>query len=270
MLKKVLKRLIPPNLRALRYTAYERMIHYPRLLSLRGDRYECPICSWKFRAFWRHGRPVPEYRDGKVVFEGQPRQGDCPACYANDRERHLFLYITGESDFLQKGGRILHVAPEPNLRRLLQKNSKVQYVSADLCERDVMVNMDLTQIPHRDSTYDVILCNHVLEHIPDDRKAASEMHRVLKPGGWAILQVPMVKRMAVTSESPAIQSEEDSIRFFGQKDHVRIYGDDYPDRLRAVGFDVKRWNYAAQHGEAAAERYGLIVDEQIFVCSRPE
>jgi predicted SAM-dependent methyltransferase/rubredoxin len=268
MIKTYFKKLIPAEVRKLRHTTYERITYYPRLFTQLGNRFECPICHWKFRELG--GRSLPEYKNGKVVFDQRPLTVMCPRCEANDRERHLFLYITAETDILQKGGRVLHAAPEPNLRRLFERNPKIQYVTTDLCERDVLVNMDLTQIPHRDCSFNIVVCNHVLEHIPDDRKAAAELYRVLKPGGWAILQVPKVKEMAVTSEDSSVKSEEDRIRFFGQKDHVRIYGDDYPDRLRKVGFNVKCWNYAAKHGAAAALRYGLIVDEEIFVCSRPE
>jgi ubiquinone/menaquinone biosynthesis C-methylase UbiE len=131
-----------------------------------------------------------------------------------------------------------------------------------------MEKMNLTDIQHPDASFDVILCNHVLEHIPDDAKAMSELYRVLKPGGWAILQVPLDPNRLETYEDFSITSPHEREKAFGQVDHVRIYGQDYGDRLAAIGFTVKRDRYVQELSEAERQAYALRVDEEIYFCSK--
>lgn len=127
--------------------------------------------------------------------------------------------------------------------------------------------MDLTRIPFRDHSFDAILCNHVLEHIPADRRAMKELRRVLKPDGWAILQVPVSGEK--TFEDAAIQSPEDRERCFGQSDHVRVYGKDYAERLKAAGFEVHVDPWASELAEEEARYLGLNQKEDIYFCVNP-
>jgi SAM-dependent methyltransferase len=147
-----------------------------------------------------------------------------------------------------KGGgslRVLHFAPERILGERLSLCPNIEYIAADLKPSSYTVGgvivekVDVTQIPFPASSFDVVLCNHVLEHVPDDILALREIFRVLQPGGWAVLQIPMDPKRERTYEDFSITSEEDRQRAFGQKDHVRWYGRDYRERLRGVGFEVE-------------------------------
>lgn len=147
--------------------------------------------------------------------------------------------------------------------------SNLDYISADLESPLATVRMDITNILFDDNTFDVILCVHVLEHVMDDRKAMRELYRVLKPGGWAILQSPVDPDYEKTFEDPDIVSPEDRERFFGQKNHVRIYGRDYKDRLEEAGFTVKVDGYIRESGADLIERYGLEEhDTDIYLCTK--
>ena len=158
---------------------------------------------------------------------------------------------------------MLHAAPEYFLKDRLQKSSCINYISTDL-DQYAMLQMDLTNIYFPDETFDVIYTSHVLEHILDDRKAMRELYRVLKTGGWAILNVPIGAE--VTYEDPSVVDPDERERIFGQWDHVRIYGQDYYDRLRESGFTVSAEQLHFQRDQAEARRLGLIQSEKITFC----
>jgi FkbM family methyltransferase len=145
----------------------------------------------------------------------------------------------------------------------------IDYLSADIGSPLAKVQMDITDIKYPDDHFDVIICNHVLEHIPDDWKAMAELYRVLKPRGWAILQVPISLSLNQTYEDPLVTSPEERERAFGQNDHVRIYAKDYRDRLERVGFSVEIFSFVKDFGESSIHKYGLSKDENIYVCSKP-
>jgi len=131
---------------------------------------------------------------------------------------------------------MLHVAPEPAFENRLRHDIGALYITADMFDNRAMVNMDVTNIQYPDESFDVIYCSHVLEHIPDDRKAMREFYRVLKKDGWAILLVPITVER--TFEDPSVVDPVERIRLFGQVDHVRCYGRDYVNRLKEAGFEV--------------------------------
>ena len=148
-------------------------------------------------------------------------------------------------------------------------NKLAYYLSADINYPKVSLKIDVTDIPANNNSFDVILCNHVLEHVPSDSKAMSELFRVLKPGGWAILQVPVSLSLDKTYENPSVTSEADRIIEFGQKDHVRVYArDDYFRRLKRAGFAIEVFNFVKDYGEKEAEKYGLSKKEEVYVCSK--
>jgi ubiquinone/menaquinone biosynthesis C-methylase UbiE len=167
--------------------------------------------------------------------------------------------------FLPPKKRMLHVAPEECLVNTLRSSNVVQYISADLSPR-AMLQMDLMETCFPDETFDAIYASHVLEHIVDDRKAMREIFRVLKTGGWAILQVPV--NGEVTCEDPAITDPIERERIFGQSDHVRVYGNDYYDRLSDVGFVVLREKLPLQQNATLAKRLGLFETDEITFCAK--
>lgn len=223
------------------------------------------------RTFLPGGLDFPVLKELEVIGAGRREYAICPVCGSSDRERLVHLYATRKLRIGQSPLRLLHVAPEANLSRKLQQMSRLEYVTADISGQNVMVQMDLTTIQYPEDHFSGIICNHVLEHIIDDRQAMRELLRVLRPGGWAILQVPMSKRLPETREDPAVVTEADRERVFGQNDHVRIYASDYTERLQSVGFDVEtfRWWTAGEEFASESNRYGLLRDEDLFVAWKP-
>lgn len=195
----------------------------------------------------------------------------CPYCNSQPRHRSLTLLLKQKSNLdLNKPIKMLHIAPEASLRKLFDSKDNIEYITADLNNPGVDVKMDITQIPYDNNTFDIIICNHVLEHILDDRQAMRELLRVLKPNGWASLQVPIAYHQEKTFEDVTIQSPEDRLRYFGQEDHVRWYGRDYPDRLTEIGFTVTIENIAESLSSEKIEQYGLRSEECLYFGTKVE
>jgi SAM-dependent methyltransferase len=158
-------------------------------------------------------------------------------CGALERHRLVWRYLRQETDLFDKPHKkVLHIAPEPCFESRLKGRLGSTYITADLNNPGVNVKMDITDIQYPDESFDVIYCSHVLEHVPDDRKAMRELCRVLKSDGWALLVVPIF--LQETIEDPTITDPLERQRLFGLKDHVRKYGTDFEDRLRQAGFNV--------------------------------
>lgn len=198
------------------------------------------------------------------------RNARCPRCGAYERHRHLWLYLKKRTNLFSEPLRVLHFGPEKSIQRRLRRTENLEYTSADLDPNRGMVNMDITDIPRADDSFDVALCSHVLEHVPDDRKAMSELFRVLRPGGWAIVMVPIDQRRAQTLEDPGVVSPEDRERLFMQADHVRVYGRDFKERLEQAGFRVSIESYRGKPQDDVALKYGLKDEDEIYLCTKPE
>ncbi len=218
-----------------------------------GDRVVCNVCNHRFRHFIPPGS----------------KERRCPFCRSQSRHRLLTIYLKARKNLFFPGMRLLHMAPERLIQQKFRRENKYQYFSGDLSSPLAMMHFDITDIPFRDNYFDGILCNHVLEHIPDDRAAMRELYRVLKPGGWAILMVPM-KDQPETYENWDITTPEQREIHFGQYDHVRWYGWDYEDRLKSVGFQIKWDDFASKIPNKKIERLGLSADELIPFCVKPK
>lgn len=163
---------------------------------------------------------------------------------------------------------MLHIAPEQCFLDLFKAQSNLDYTTADLVSPIADVKMDLHNAPFEDNTFDVIFCNHVLEHVNDDHQCMSELYRVMKPGGWGIFQVPLDVNREETLEDPNITSEEDRLKYYWQKDHVRLYGMDYAKKLEAVGFNVTVEDYTKEIGAELSDKYRLMDGELLFFCEK--
>lgn len=194
----------------------------------RGSGVVCPCCGGRFR---------------RLVKYGGRRNARCPRCWSAERHRVLWLFLERETDVLSAPLTVLHFAPESAIAARLAAQPNLDYTSADLDPRAAMESMDITDIPRADATIDVVLVSHVLEHIPDDRKALRELHRILRPGGKAILQHPIDYDRDETYEDWTITTPEGRRRAFMQEDHVRIYGRDFGERLAGAGFEVRMRRY---------------------------
>ena len=236
-----------------------------------GNRYECPFCGGHFRRFLPGGVDVPVWKEKNVISGGYRSNVICPRCDSFDRERAIYLYIKNKTGLLCKNRkklRILHVAPDRQLQRIFMSCPSIDYRSADISSPLAMDKVDIAKFKYEDNSFDVIICCHVLEHVPDDRKAMSELYRVLKPGGWAILQVPISLSLEKTYEDPTVATPKERERAFGQCDHFRMYGRDYIDRLESAGFSVDVYNITKEFGESFVNKHSLIKNEDIYICSK--
>ena len=189
---------------------------------------------------------------------GADRREDamCPRCGALERHRFVWRYFETKTDLFDgRPKRVLHVAPERCFTPRLRRRLGLGYTTADLRDPRAMLRMDITRIELPDGSFDVVYCSHVLEHVPDDRAALRELHRVLRPGGWAILLVPITAERTI--EDPSVLDPLARLKTFGQRDHVRRYGPDFVDRLREAGFAVKVERVRDCFEPGAAIRMGL-------------
>ena len=233
---------------------------------LRGDAVHCPFCERGYSRFLPAGIRSPVFDRESVVGGGRREGARCPHCLSLERERLMFLH---RDRFMPAGARapadLLHFAPEPSTRRRLERDAAVRYVTADLLADDVDLKLDVCALDLPDAAFDVVICNHVLEHVPDDGQAMREILRVLRPGGAAVLQVPIAVSLERTLEDPSVTTAEERRAVFGQVDHARLYGRDYRARLIAAGFELDE----LLPDPDTVARHGLDEREVLFVARRP-
>jgi SAM-dependent methyltransferase len=214
-------------------------------LYFKGNRFTDPIDGSSYRKFLPYG------------YQNLRQNALCPGTLSLERHRLLWLYLDRKTNFLTDAIRVLHVAPEQVFYRKFKSFSHWDYTTTDLHSPLADVKADICALPFEDNTYDFILCNHVLEHIPDDLKAMEELYRVLKPGGTAILQVPLEEDRENTFEDDSITDQQKRTRIFGQYDHVRIYGQDYYKRLQEVGFEAIPMDFIKEVTEDDIQHFAL-------------
>lgn len=239
-MKSALKKLIPFGLGQKLRGAYQRVLN----LIYAGSKYTCPYCKHKFRKMLAGGSGHQVNIDMDIIGSGRRNNCVCPRCYSTDRDRLLYLYLKNYTEIFESKCNLLHVAPEGSLKALLNSVESINYQAGIKYHEGFYYSkddaiIDITNLSFENESYDVIICNHVLEHIIEDGIALKEFYRVLKPNGWAILQVPVSSKLKVTYEDFSIVKEKEREKHFGQFDHVRIYGQDYKDRLETAGFRVE-------------------------------
>ncbi|WP_255566951.1 class I SAM-dependent methyltransferase [Flavobacterium litorale] len=223
-------------------------------MALKGNTYTDPIDGKSFKSFLPYG------------YGNQRNNVLSPSTLSLERHRLLWLYLQNETDFFTAPKKVLHFAPEQAFYKRFRKQRNLQYTTTDLNSPLADVKADICNLPFKDSSYDVILCNHVLEHIPDDTKAMQELYRVLKPGGMGIFQIPQDLNHETTFEDDSITDAKERARIFGQYDHVRVYGRDYFNKLRSIGFEVVEEDYTNKLPQQDVARYCLAKGEIIPVC----
>lgn len=237
-----------------------------RKIKYAGKKYYCIVCNSNIKLWKPLGYDLPVISEKQIVGGGY-RLAQCPVCDSSDRIRLLFLFLKSRTNIFKDNIKLLHIAPEPPLEFIFKHQNNIDYLTADMDPERVMKQMDITNIQFPENSFDAIICNHVLEHIPDDRKAMSELFRVLKPGGWTILQVPFSKILDKTFEDPTVIAPEERERIFGQTDHVRIYGKDYANKLKKAGFEVEEYRWKEDIDlDNPNNRLGLNEDEVVFYC----
>jgi SAM-dependent methyltransferase len=191
-----------------------------------------------------------------------------PGTLSLERHRLLWLYLNNETNFFSKTLKVLHIAPEQCFYNLFKNLKNINYTTFDLNSPLADIKGDICNLPFKENSFDFILCNHVLEHINDDKKAMKELYRVLNKNGTAILQVPINQKSSKTFEDSSIVDKKERIEKFGQYDHIRLYGLDYFKKLEAFGFKVDPLKYSKEFTESEIIKYGLIKDEIIPVCKK--
>lgn len=262
MITSALKLLLPWQTRAL-----IRKIRYF------GRKYRCSVCDSRIRQLRPSGHKIPVLEELGVVGAGYKAEDECPVCLSNSRTRLVVHYLIKEAEIELPHLRLLHVAPEFGISLIMYKLCNIDYFPADLfpnryTNAKTVQKMNITNIGQGSNAFDAIICNHVLEHIENDRLAMAELFRVLAPRGWAILQVPVSGKLNQTFEDPTITDPAERERHFGQWDHVRIYAMDYVTRLSDAGFSVEVFDPAARWGRETVEALRLDPREMIFVARK--
>jgi len=221
----------------------------------RGNNVECPVCEKKFSKFLPYG------------YVNQRENVLCPYDLTLERHRLMWFYLKNETDFFQNPKiDVLHIAPEQCFYKLFRNQKNLNYVTGDLESPLADIHFDLHNIPLEDNKFDVIFCNHVLEHVEDAKKCMSELYRVMKKGGYGIFQVPQDFSRSTTYEDSSITSPEEREKHFWQYDHVRLFGLDYPDWLKSVGFNIVEYVPESKISPDLFERYRLMKNEILYIA----
>lgn len=225
-------------------------------LSLKGNKYTDPIDGKSFRKFLPYG------------YGKQRENALSPSTLSLERHRLMWLFLRDDTDFFTSKEKIktLHIAPEQCFLDLFRKQKNLEYITSDLESPIADVKADICNLPFDDNSFDVVFCNHVLEHIINDTKAMQELYRVLKKGGFGIFQIPQDLSREKTFEDNTITNRRERAEIFGQYDHVRVYGRDYFNKLRSVGFAVDEIDYTKKITREKLERYCLMKNEILPVC----
>jgi predicted SAM-dependent methyltransferase len=224
----------------------------------KGNKVECPVCKKSFRKFLSYGSNVA-HRENVL----------CPYDLTLERHRLMWLYLQNKSDFFIKPNlKVMHIAPEQCFHKIFKNQKNLDYTTGDLVSPIADLHFDLHQIPLEDNQYEIIFCNHVMEHVTDDLKCMQELHRIMKPGGWGIFQVPIDTNRTSTYEDWTITTPEEREKHFWQYDHVRLYGTNYPNRLEEAGFTVETVDYGKEISPELFDRYRLPKGEMLYIVHK--
>lgn len=223
-----------------------------RHVFISGNKVQCPCCLKKIRKFISSGK-----------------YGECAYCGGSARHRNVYYYMRQlyGKDFIN-GTNVLHFAPEFGAKYFFEPIKQINYISADIKLIRAKHKIDITNIPYNNNHFDVVISIHVLEHIHDDLKAMRELYRVQKPGGISIHQVPVDKSRNDTLARNDINTNELRKKYYGHHDHKRLYGNDYPERLKKAGFNVSVINICDQLTEETIKYYGLNPEDPIYLCEK--
>lgn len=242
------------------------IIHLKELI--RDEEYECNLCKNNIPFMLDAGFDSPLFVKQKVIGGGKRKKCMCPLCGGNDRERWVQYVLEKELDIYNKPADVLHFAPEKQIEKCLRNDRELKYITADIEEGKADRVEDITHISFDDSTFDYIICNHILEHVSDEKRAFSELKRCLKRTGKIIFSVPICWEVD-TIEDPAIVTKEGRLQVYGQEDHVRLYGKDIQKRLEDNGFCVKKYQPSSILTVEEIEKMRVISEDTVWVlmCS---
>jgi len=225
-------------------------------LFIRGNNFEDPINGLTYRKLLPYGRMKSR------------KNAIAPDSMSLERHRLLWLYLKEKTNFFSKKLKFLHIAPEYCFIDIFKKMDNLDYTTGDLISPWADIKMDVHDIPYKDNTFDVVICNHVLEHVDDANKVMSEFYRVMKPGGWGIFQVPIDQNNPYTQEDKNILDPKERERLYWQSDHLRLFGLDYGQKLSKVGFKVTEDDFVNKLDPNLVIRYALPKGEIIYFCEK--
>ena len=223
---------------------------------MRGNKFEDPINGITYRKLLPYGRI--KSRENALA----------PDSMSLERHRLMWLFLKEKTNFFTSKLRFLHIAPEYCFIKLFKKMNNLDYVTGDLISPWADVQMDVHDIPFEDDSFDVVICNHVLEHVDDAHKVMSEFYRVMKKGGWGIFQVPIDVNSLTTQEDKSITDPKERERLYWQSDHLRLFGLDYGEKLSKVGFKVTESDFINQLNPDLVDRFALPKDEIVYFCEK--
>ncbi len=236
-----------------------------RLNKYKGSNKYCPICDSYLKEFLPVVFNNPTESSSFII----RKNAKCPVCGSIERHRLMYLYLMNKTNIFKPPiKKVLHTAPELILTEKLATNKYIEYISSDINPKKAgaKLKIDLTNIDVADDTFDIIISSHVLEHIVDDKKALTEMYRILKPGGWALIIVPIIAEK--TFMIPDIKTDRDRFLFYGKEDHVRGYGLDFKEFLKDAGFKIEVQNYSKDLSDAEIQYLGLLKEDYIYHCTK--
>lgn len=232
-----------------------------------GGRKYCIICNSNIDRFRAAGRKQEIFEKYHIIGGGYRENDICPLCESGDRERWLYYIVKNKTNIENMSGRILHFAPEKSISEFIKTNSGIDYYTGDIVAGRAMHVTDITNIQYKNETFDYVICNHVMEHIPDEAKAVEEVKRVLKKNGKWICSFPICTDIE-TLEDKSITGPEDRLREYGQEDHVRLYGRDYKERYEKYGLKICFFSPRDELENEDIEKYGFIEDDIIMIAEK--
>lgn len=230
---------------------------------------KCVVCGNNIAEFCPGGISEGIFAVHHIIGGGYRRNCKCPHCGTIDRVRWQYYVLENYTDISRIAGRVLHFAPERVIETYIKRNEQIDYYGCDIVQGKAMHVVDITDIPYRDNTFDYVICNHVMEHIVDEKRAVSEIKRVLKGNGKFIFSFPICADMK-TYEDKAIATPEQRLKAYGQKDHVRLYGNDFVERFERYGLKIEIYSPKDKLDDTLIDKYGFIEDDIIMVATQSE
>ena len=262
---KLIKSYIPKPIIGIIY----KYLRFLRLFFFKGNNFFCPICKFKASKFLPYGKDYEAIKKFEIIGMGFRKNAICPNCFSKDRERLFFLFLQKliNEKSINYSSKIIHFSPEPSLERNFFRKNFSNYFTADIIKNKSDFIIDLQNFNFEEKNFDLVICNHVLEHIEDDNIALENIYSILKPGGLAILQVPLSTIIDIDFKKEGVASDIERLKFYGQSDHVRIYSEkNFLQKIKKIGFSINVNEMISEKNNLPS--YGLNKKEKVIFATK--